>query len=97
MDVYDIQSLAENKKHYMNESVWDYMMPNIYRLFLNITIQHVCHHFKHCLRSTFFEFEHDIDEIFDEINAFIPQFTKRPPIVKNVGYLGLPSRSCLVW
>ncbi len=29
MDVYDIQSLAENKKHYMNESVLDYMMPNV--------------------------------------------------------------------
>ncbi len=38
MDVYNIQSLAENNKHCMNESVLDYMMPNVYRLFLNITI-----------------------------------------------------------
>ncbi len=59
MDVYDIQSLAENIKHYMNESVLDYMMPNVYRLFLNITIQHVHHRFYHGLSSTF---ERDIDE-----------------------------------
>ncbi len=38
MDVCDIQSLAENNKHYMNESVLDYMMLNVYRLFLNITV-----------------------------------------------------------
>ncbi len=77
MDVYDIQSLAENNKHYMNESVWDYIMPNVYRLFLNITIQHACHRFNHDLRSTFLEFEWDIDEIFNEINAYIPQFTTK--------------------
>ncbi len=74
MDVYDIQSLAENNKHYMNESVLDYMMPNVHRLFLNITIQHVRHCFYHGLHSTFFEF---IDKIFDEINAYIPQFTTK--------------------
>ncbi len=74
-DVYDIQSLAENNKHYMNESVLDYMMPNVCRLFLNITIQHVSHCFNHGLHSTFLEFERDIDEIFNEINAYIPQFT----------------------
>ncbi len=61
----------------MNESVFDYMMPNVYKLFLNITIQHIYHRFNHCLRSTFFEFEQDIDEIFDEINAYIPQFTTK--------------------
>ncbi len=44
----------------MNESVLDYMMPNVYRLFLNIIIQHVHHRFNHGLRSTFFEFERDI-------------------------------------
>ncbi len=77
MDVYDIQSLAENNKHYMNGSGLDYMMPNVYRLFLNITIQHVRHRFNHSLRSTFFEFEGDIDQIFDEINAYIPQFTTK--------------------
>ncbi len=77
MDVYDIQSLAENNKHYMNESVLDYRMPNVYRVFLNITIQHVCHRFNHGLRSTFLEFERNIDEIFNEINAYIPQFTTK--------------------
>ncbi len=76
-DVYDIQSLAENNKHYMNESVLDYMMPIVYRLFLNITIQDVPHRFNHGLRSTFLEFERDTDEIFNEINAFIPQFTTK--------------------
>ncbi len=75
----------------MNESVLDYMMLNVYRLFLNITIQHVRHHFNHGLCSTFFEFKREIDEIFDEINAYIPQFTPRvtrPPNLKNVGYWG---------
>ncbi len=57
MDVYNIQSLAKNNKHYMNESVFDYIMPNVYRLFLNITIQHVRHSFNHGLHSTFLEFE----------------------------------------
>ncbi len=77
MDVYDIQSLEENNKHYMNEYVLVYMMSNVYRLFLNIIIQHVSHHFKHSLRSTFLEFEKDIDEIFNKINAYIPQFTTK--------------------
>ncbi len=77
MDVYDIQSLAENNKHYMNESVLDYMMPNVYKLFLKITIQHVHHRFNHGLRSTFLEFERDIDQIFNEINTYIPQFTTK--------------------
>ncbi len=77
MDVYDIQSLAENNKHYMNESVLDYMMYNVYRLFLTITIQHDRHHFNHGLRSTFLEFERYLDEIFNEINAYIPQFTTK--------------------
>ncbi len=74
MDVYDIQSLEDNNKYYMNEFVLNFMIPNVYRLFLNITIQHVRHRFNHGLRSTFFEFERDIDEIFDEINAYITQF-----------------------
>ncbi len=38
-------------------------MPNVYRLFLNITVQQVRHHFNH--------------EIFDENNAYIPQFTTK--------------------
>ncbi len=77
MDVYDIQSLAENNKHYMNESVLDYMMPNVYRLFLNITIQHVSHRFNYGLRSTFLEFKQGIVEIFNEINDYIPQVTTK--------------------
>ncbi len=56
MDVYDIQSLEDNNKYYMNESVLNFMMSNVYRLFLNITIQHVHHRFNHDLRSTFFQY-----------------------------------------
>ncbi len=85
----------------MNESVLDYMMSNVYRLFLNITIQHVHHRFNHGLRSTFLEFERDIDEICNEINAYIPQFTTKSDTPtkpeKNVGYLVQPSLSCLAW
>ncbi len=57
MDVYDIQSLADHNKYYLNESVLSYLMPSVYRLFLNITIQHVRYHFNTRLRSTFLEFE----------------------------------------
>ncbi len=84
----------------MNESVLNFLMPNVYRLFLNITIQHVRHRFNHGLRSTFFEFKQDIDEIFEDINAYILQFTTQSDTHtkrENVGYLGQPSRSSLVW
>ncbi len=76
MDVEDIQSLVDHNKYYMNQSVLNIIMSNVYRLFLNITI-HVCHHFNNALNSTFLEFEQDIDDIFEEINAYIPQFTTR--------------------
>ncbi len=79
MDVYDIQSLVDHNKYYMNESVLNFLMLNVYRLFLDITIQHV----HHGLRSTFFEFERDIDEIFEEINAYILQFTTRSDTPTN--------------
>ncbi len=52
-------------------------MPKVYKLFLNITIQHVRQHFNNGLCSTFLEFKQDIDDIFGEINAYIPQFTSR--------------------
>ncbi len=83
MDVYDIQSLVDHNKYYMNESVLNFLMPNVYRLFLNITIQHVHHCFNHGLHSTFFEFERDIDEIFEEINSYIPQFNTQSDTPTN--------------
>ncbi len=85
VNFYDIQALEDNNKYYMNESVLNFMMPNVYRLVLNITTQHVHHRFNHGLRSTFFEFERDIDEIFDEINANIPQFTTKCDIPTKCG------------
>ncbi len=77
MDVYEIQSLVDNNKYYMNESVLNFVILNVCKLFLNITIQNVRHHFNHGLRSTFFEFKPNIDDIFREINAYILQFTTR--------------------
>ncbi len=91
MDVYDFQSLVDHNKYYMNESVLNYLMSNVYRLFLNITIEHVRHRFNNSLSSTFLEFERDIDNIFEEINAYIPQFTTRSDTRtnrENIGYLG---------
>ncbi len=83
MDIYDIQSLVGHTKYYMNESVLNFLMPNVYRLFLNITIQHVHHHFNNGLSSTFLEFERHIDNIFEEINAYIQQFTTRSEMPIN--------------
>ncbi len=77
MDFYNAQSLLTHKLFYMDESVLRYTMPNVYKLFLNITIHHDYHCFNNGLRSTFLEFEQDIDDIFGEINAYIPQFTTR--------------------
>ncbi len=77
MDFYNTQSLLTHKRFYMDESVLHYAMPNIYKLFLNITIQHVRHYFNNCLHSTFLECERDIDDILGEINAYIPQFTTK--------------------
>ncbi len=83
MDVYDIQSLANHNKYYLNELVLSYLMPNVYRLFLNINIQHVHYRFNTGLSLTFLEFEQDIDDIFGEINAYIPQFTTRSNMPTN--------------
>ncbi len=58
MDLFNILSFVDNNKYYMNESVLNFMMPIVYRLFLNITIQHARHPFNQGLCSTFFEFEH---------------------------------------
>ncbi len=49
MDFYNTQSLLSHKRFYMDESVLRYTMPNVYKLFLNITIEHVCHRFNNCL------------------------------------------------
>ncbi len=83
MDIYDIQSLVDHNKYYINESVLNFLMPNVYRLFLNITIQHVHHRFNSGLRLIFLEFQLDIDDIFEEINAYIPQFTTRSDTPTN--------------
>ncbi len=79
MDVNDIPYLKERTP---NQYMIDYpslrsLMPAVYKMFLNITIQHVRHRFNNGLSSTFAEFETDIDDIFREINACIPQFTTR--------------------
>ncbi len=85
MDVYDIQSLADHNKYYLNESVLSYIMPNVYRLFLNVTIQHVYYRFNTGSELTFLEFEQDIDDIFGEINVYVPQFTTRKETPTNRG------------
>ncbi len=79
MDVFDIQPIDNDSQlqYMMNDSVLSFIMPDVYRLFLNITIQHVRNLFNNVLSCSFLEFEHDIDSIFDEINAYIPQFTTR--------------------
>ncbi len=77
MDVYDTHSFLENTMHYMHKQDLDFLMHNIYRLFLNITIQHIHLRFNNRLSLSFMDFEHDIDNIFNKINTYIPQFTTR--------------------
>ncbi len=79
MDVHDMNSLQDNtpNEYFIQFTFMRTIMPNVYKLFLNITIQHVRLHFKNGLYSSFMEFEKDIDDIFVEINAYIPQFTTR--------------------
>ncbi len=61
----------------MHKQDLKFLMHNVYRLFLNITIQHIRIWFNNRLSLSFTEFEHDIDDIFDDVNAHIPQFTTR--------------------
>ncbi len=77
MDVYDTHTFLENTVHYMHREDLDFLMHNVYRFFLNITIQHIHLQFNNGLLISFMEFEHDIDNIFDKINAYILQFTTR--------------------
>ncbi len=91
MDVYEIQSLAENYKHYMNESVLDYMMPNVYRLFLNITIQHMS---VIGLTTTYvppsLNSNRTLMNYLMKSMLSLPPRVTRPPNMKYVGYLGPP-------
>ncbi len=52
--LHPLMNVYDNNKYYMNESVLIFMKPNIYRLLLSITIQHVRHRFNHGLHFTFF-------------------------------------------
>ncbi len=83
MDVYDIQSLVHHNKYYMNESVLNFLMSNVYWLFLNVTIQHFHYRFNNSLSSTFLEFELDIDDILFLNNGYIAQFTTRSDTPTN--------------
>ncbi len=71
MDAYNISYFQENTMQYMHHQDLHNLMPNVYKLFLNITMQHVPLCFNNGLSSSFMEFEQDIDDIFGEINAYI--------------------------
>ncbi len=89
MDVHDIPSLQDKtpNQYFIHYPHMRTLMPNVYKLFLNITIQRVRLRFNNALSSRFMEFETDIDDIFGEINAYIPQFTTRSDaLTRNVGY-----------
>ncbi len=77
MDVYDTHSFLENTMHYMDKQDLDFFMHNVYKLFLNITIQHIRLQLNKGLSLSFIEFQHDIDDILDEIKAYIAQYTTR--------------------
>ncbi len=74
MDVNDIPYLKDRtpSQYVINYPLTRNLIPGIYKLFLNITILHVRLRFNNGLSSIFAEFEIDIDDIFGEINAYIP-------------------------
>ncbi len=53
------------------------MLPNVYRLFLNITVQMIKEQFHYDQSVSSMEFEHEIDAILTEVNAYIPRFVTR--------------------
>ncbi len=79
MDVNDIPHLKDRtpSQYVINYASMRNLMRGVYKLFLNVTIQHVCFRFNNGLTSIFAEFETDIDDIFEEINAYLPQFKTR--------------------
>ncbi len=83
MDFYNTQTLLVHNRFYIDESVLRHTMPKVYKLFPNITIQHIRHRFNDGLRSTFLEFEQDIDDICEEMNAYTPQVTTRSDTPTN--------------
>ncbi len=79
MDVNDIRYLKDRtpSQYVINYPLMRNLILGVYKLFLNVTIQHVRLWFNNGLSSTFAGFETNIDDIFEEINAYIPQFTTR--------------------
>ncbi len=79
IDLHDMNSLQDNtpNEFFIQFPIMRALMLNIYKIFLIITIQHVRLQFNNGLSSSFMGFEKDIDDIFGEINAYIPQFTTR--------------------
>ncbi len=57
MDLYDTHYFLENTVHYMHKQDLEFLMHNVYRLFLNITIQHIHLRINHGLSLSFMEFE----------------------------------------
>ncbi len=53
------------------------MMPKVYKLFLNVTLQMIREQFHYDQSVSSLAFEHEIDIILTEINAYIPRFVTR--------------------
>ncbi len=85
MDIHDMNSLQDNtpNEYFIKFPLMRTLMPNVYKLFLTLNIQHVRLRFNNGLSSSFMEFEKDIVDIFGEINAYIPQFTTRSDTSTN--------------
>jgi len=90
MDVLDIGStevLVEkgrsafvNRFNYINSKhIRDYK-PEVYKMFLNITIQYMNIRFSQGVRDSSMVFEQEIDYILDEVNAYIPRFITKSDV-----------------
>ncbi len=63
------------------------MLPKVYRLFLNITVQMIKQQFHYDQSISSSEFEEEIDAIPTEVNAYIPRFVTDTPSRQKRGLI----------
>ncbi len=100
MDVYDTHFFLENTMHYMHKQDLEFLMDNVYRLFLDITIQYICLQFNNGLSLSLIELNMTLMTFsmksMHTYHSSLPGVI-HPPHVKNVGYSRQPLQLFLDW